>query len=67
MQSDGAFYFFIPYPTDAKTFLARCMEDQLLVVPGSAFSARNTHFRVSFATDERTVIRAVDVLRKIVS
>lgn len=67
VQSDGAFYFFIPYPTDAKTFLARCMEDQLLVVPGSAFSARNTHFRVSFAADERTIIRAVDVLRKIVS
>ncbi len=67
VQSDGAFYFFVPYPYGAENFLAQCMEHKLLVVPGNAFSARNTHFRLSFATDVDTITRAIDVLQKIAS
>ena len=65
VRADGAFYFFVPYPYDSARFLERCMAHKLLVVPGNAFSDRNTHFRLSFATDEKTITSAIAVLREI--
>lgn len=65
VRSDGAFYFFVRYPYDAKTFMARCLENDLLVVPGSVFSARDAYFRISFATDEEQLHRAIGVLQQI--
>lgn len=65
VRPGGAFYFFVPYPYDAGRFLARCMEHQLLVVPGSTFSACDTHFRLSFATTADTITRAIDILHKL--
>lgn len=62
----GAFYAFPQVPTrlglTASQFIERCLERSLLVIPGNVFSARDTHFRLSYATDERSLSRGLDVL-----
>lgn len=46
----GTFFMFPEAPKqNTDEFLGRCIERELLIVPGSAFSQRNTHFRLSFA------------------
>ncbi len=62
----GAFYAFPKVPEHlgmtASDFVARCVERSLLVIPGSVFSSRDTHFRLSYATDEANLLRGLDVL-----
>jgi len=54
----GSFYAFpeLPGRASESAFLEAALARNLLVVPGSAFSQRSTHFRVSFAAPD-------DVLR----
>ncbi len=63
----GAFYAFptLPHGVDEQRFLAAALERQLLLVPGSAFSRRATHFRISFAVDDRTLARGIAVLNEL--
>lgn len=65
VKPHGAFYFFIPYPFEGKRFIQRCLEHNLIVVPGSSFSKHDTHFRICYATDKATLQRAIEILRKI--
>jgi aspartate aminotransferase/aminotransferase len=65
IQSDGAFYFFIKYPFSPEKFLQKCLEQKLLVVPGDVFGSKNTHFRISFATSDKNIEKAVEILREI--
>lgn len=62
----GAFYAFPQVPArlglTASQFIERCLERSLLVIPGNVFSSRDTHFRLSYATDERSLNRGLDVL-----
>ena len=37
---------------------------QLLLVPGGIFSARDTHFRISYAASDATIDRGLAVLRE---
>ena len=37
----------------------------LLIIPGNEFSRHDTHFRLSFAADERTLARGVEMLRRL--
>ena len=67
VRSDGAFYFFVKYPYDGKLFIDRCLEYKLLVVPGGAFSVRDTHFRISFATSDEQLHKAIEILQRIAS
>jgi aspartate aminotransferase/aminotransferase len=50
----GAFYAFprVPGGLDADAFMERALARNLLVVPGQAFSQRNTHVRISFALED---------------
>lgn len=49
-EPQGAFYAFAKAPGgDVDRFLAKCLEKEVLVVAGSLFSQKNSHFRVSFA------------------
>ncbi|MFH1308224.1 MAG: aminotransferase class I/II-fold pyridoxal phosphate-dependent enzyme [archaeon] len=64
-KPEGAFYAFIEYPYDSEKFMKRCLDNELLVVPGNVFSERNTHFRISFATSDETLKKAVEVLNLI--
>jgi aspartate aminotransferase/aminotransferase len=46
-------------------FVQRAIENELLIIPGKIFSARDTHFRVSFAASDATLDRGIEVLRKL--
>ncbi len=62
----GAFYVFAKIPdrlhlTGAE-FVERCIERNVLIIPGNVFSRRDTHFRLSFATKRDSLERGLDVL-----
>ena len=65
-KPQGAFYIFPKIPGDADQFLAKCIENELLIVPGKAFGKKNTHFRVSFGLPLENLAKGVEVLRKVV-
>jgi aspartate aminotransferase/aminotransferase len=43
----------------------RAIENNLLIIPGAMFSNRDTHFRISYAADDETIARGIEVLRKL--
>lgn len=62
----GAFYAFVKVP-DRLGMTATALKDRarsrrVLVVPGAAFSARDTHFRISYATREDKLNEGLDIL-----
>lgn len=65
----GAFYAFIKVPerlglTGAQ-FAERAIARELLVIPGGAFSKRDTHFRISFATRRDKLSAGLDILAEL--
>jgi aspartate aminotransferase len=62
----GAFYLFAkaPWGTGSE-FVLEAIRNNLLVVPGNVFSNRDTHFRVSYSAERRTLERGVEVLKKL--
>lgn len=60
----GAFYAFprAPWGT-ADEFVAEAIRRELLIIPGNIFSARNTHFRISYAASDATIERGIQVFR----
>ena len=59
----GAFYLFPEAPGgESAKFVERCIENNVLVVPGSAFSRRDTHFRISFSAPLDVLERGAEVL-----
>jgi len=66
-KTGGAFYAFVPAPGgDATAFVMRALEHKVLIIPGSVFSERDTHFRLSYAADDETIQRGLGVLNKLV-
>jgi aspartate aminotransferase/aminotransferase len=62
----GAFYLFMKTPWGTGTeFVAEAIRNNLLIIPGNVFSSQDTHIRVSYAADDETLQRGVEVLRKI--
>ena len=63
----GAFYAFPKLPWGSgMEFVTRAIEKyQLLIIPGSVFSGRDTHFRISYAADDRVIARGIEALRKL--
>jgi len=59
----GAFYLFprAPWGTDIE-FVEAAITRNLLIIPGSIFSERNTHFRISYAASDETLRRGIDIL-----
>lgn len=62
----GAFYAFprAPWGTGSE-FVAEAIRHNLLIIPGNVFSQKDTHFRISYAVDDRTLDRGLEVLRKL--
>jgi aspartate/methionine/tyrosine aminotransferase len=62
----GAFYAFPKVPErlglTASQFVEKAVERGLLIIPGGVFSQRDTHFRISYACDEKMLDRGLDVL-----
>ncbi|MBN8623914.1 MAG: aminotransferase class I/II-fold pyridoxal phosphate-dependent enzyme [Planctomycetes bacterium] len=62
----GAFYAFPKAPWGTGTdFVAAAIEKELLIIPGGIFSARDTHFRISYAAPDAVIDRGIEVLRSI--
>jgi aspartate aminotransferase/aminotransferase len=65
VRPGGAFYVFPRAPRGTGTqFVQRAIrERQLLIIPGRAFSRRDTHFRISYAAPDATIERGIEALR----
>lgn len=62
----GAFYAFVPAPGgDATAFVERAIAHNVLIIPGSVFSAKDTHFRLSYATTDDRLAQGLDILRSL--
>lgn len=62
----GAFYAFVKVPErmkmTASAFKDAAKARRVLVVPGCAFSGRDTHFRLSYAVEEKLLVKGVEEL-----
>jgi aspartate aminotransferase/aminotransferase len=64
----GAFYAFPKAPWGTATeFVAEAIQRSLLIIPGNVFSRRDTHFRISYAVDDATLARGLEVLKDLAS
>ena len=62
----GAFYLFPKAPWGTGTeFVSEAIRNNLLVIPGSTFSGRDTHFRISYAASDETLERGIEILNRI--
>ncbi|MDJ0522144.1 MAG: pyridoxal phosphate-dependent aminotransferase [Planctomycetota bacterium] len=66
VRPDGAFYIFpkVPGGMDDVEFVNLCLEERMLVVPGSGFGTPG-HFRLSYAVTDRDIDIAVDALKRV--
>ena len=64
--ASGAFYVFAKAPWGTGTeFVAEAIKNDLLIIPGNVFSSQDTHFRISYAAEDRTLERGVEVLKRV--
>lgn len=67
----GAFYAFPQVPAHlnltGQQFVERAIEKNLLIIPGNVFSNRDTHFRISYACNEATLERGINILLDLAS
>jgi aspartate aminotransferase/aminotransferase len=59
----GAFYIFpkVKFGTDTE-FVEKAIKNNVLIIPGSVFSEKNTHFRISFAAPIETLKKGAEIL-----
>lgn len=63
----GAFYIFPKVPSGTATdFCTRAIEKNVLIIPGSVFSSRDTHFRISYATTDTKLQEGCEILLSMV-
>ena len=66
IKPSGAFYAFVPAPGgDATAFVTRAIENNVLIIPGSVFSTKDTHFRLSYATSDEKLAQGLEILLKL--
>jgi aminotransferase len=63
----GAFYLYPRAPGGSgRAFAERAAAaEKLIVVPGSVFGAADTHFRIAYTVDDRTLDRGIAALRRL--
>lgn len=65
----GAFYAFPKVPDrlglTATQFVEKCIERSVLVIPGSVFSDRDTHLRISYAASDETLQRGLGIIAEL--
>jgi aspartate aminotransferase/aminotransferase len=63
VRPGGAFYMFPKAPWGTGTeFVTKAIENNVLIIPGSIFSRRDTHFRISYAAEDAVIARGIEVL-----
>ncbi|MGA2107203.1 MAG: aminotransferase class I/II-fold pyridoxal phosphate-dependent enzyme [Syntrophorhabdales bacterium] len=66
VKPKGAYYIFPEAPGgDGDAFVERAIANNLFIIPGNVFSRRKSHVRISFAAEEETVLRGIEILRKL--
>ncbi len=64
--ANGAFYMFLKAPWGTGTeFVAEAIKQNLLIIPGNVFSEKDTHFRISFAAEDKTLQQGADILKQL--
>ena len=67
VKPGGAFYVYPKAPSGTGTeFVSRAIDNNLLIIPGSIFSHRDTHFRISYAAPDETIERGIEILQSLV-
>jgi aspartate aminotransferase len=62
-RPEGAFYAFAPAPgSSGEAFVERAIKNNCLVIPGSVFSEKDSHFRISYATADSEIQRGGRIL-----
>jgi aspartate aminotransferase/aminotransferase len=62
----GAFYVFPKAPWGSGSdFVTEAIRNSLLVIPGNVFSRQDTHFRISYAAEDRTIDRGLEILNRL--
>jgi aspartate aminotransferase/aminotransferase len=62
----GAFYVFPRAPWGTGTeFVTEAIRHNLLIIPGNTFSRADTHFRISYAAEDRTLERGLEILNRL--
>ena len=62
----GAFYIFPEAPGGCGAeFVSRVIEAGVLVIPGSVFSERDSHFRIAYPAQRETIERGLEVLNRV--
>jgi aspartate aminotransferase/aminotransferase len=62
----GAFYLYVKTPSGSGTaWVHRAIERNLLIIPGTTFSRHDTHFRVSYAAEDTTIDRGIEILSRL--
>jgi aspartate aminotransferase/aminotransferase len=66
IKPGGAFYMFpkAPWGT-ASEFVQEAIRSSLLIIPGITFSKHDSHFRISYAADDRTIERGIEILNRL--
>ena len=68
VKPGGAFYIFPKVPggwESATAFCTGAVKESLVIIAGSTFSGRDTHFRVSFAASDQTLERGIAALKRL--
>ncbi|MHC4748034.1 MAG: pyridoxal phosphate-dependent aminotransferase [Planctomycetota bacterium] len=63
----GAFYAFVKAPAGASAteFVEKAIAKGVLIIPGSVFSEKDTHFRISYTTSDERIQQGVETLRQL--
>jgi len=65
VRPSGGFYIFpkVPPPfANATEFVEQTIKNNVLVIPGNVFSEQDTHFRISYATDNGKIRQGCQIL-----
>lgn len=69
-SAQGGFYYFVEVPAhlgmSAASFCEAAIDYNVLVIPGSVFSSRDTHFRLALTSPRPRLLEAVDALKRLV-
>ncbi len=67
VRPDGSFYLFprLPNGLSGDKFVRRAIDNNLLLIPGSVFSMRDTHFRIAYAVSDEQLQQGTEILKRI--
>ena len=66
-RPEGAFYAFAKAPGESGTeFVEKAISNNLLIIPGSVFSEKDTHFRISFAAGDDQIQQGIELLNSLI-